>query len=222
MARAHAALDVGRPWLALARQVVLGRADLVFVGQRDEPPGGRRPLGTNTFKLLRVCPAPVWVVHSSRELVRRSVLAATDLSDVGARALQHAAWVAAHWDCALHVIHALDEPFEERLAAELASHEVRRERSGRDAVEARAALEAQVRDLPCGLRPELHVESGRPADVILAAAERFDTDLVVMGTVSRSGIPGLFVGNTAERLIDRLDRSLLAVKPAGFESPVRP
>ena len=36
-----------------------------------------------------------------------------------------------------------------------------------------------------------------------------------MGTVSRGGIPGLLMGNTAERLINRIDCALLAVKPTG-------
>jgi nucleotide-binding universal stress UspA family protein len=45
-------------------------------------------------------------------------------------------------------------------------------------------------------------------------------DLVVMGTVARSGIRGLVMGNTAERVLQRLRGSVLAVKPPGFVSPV--
>jgi len=41
-----------------------------------------------------------------------------------------------------------------------------------------------------------------------------------MGTISRAGIAGLLVGNTAERLLDQLDCSLLTVKPGDFVSPV--
>jgi len=43
---------------------------------------------------------------------------------------------------------------------------------------------------------------------------------VVMGTVARTGLPGLFVGNTAERILTQLDCSVLAVKPEGFVTPV--
>ena len=50
--------------------------------------------------------------------------------------------------------------------------------------------------------------------------KQYDIDLLVMGTVARSGIPGLVIGNTAERLLPQVPCSLLAVKPAGFESPV--
>jgi nucleotide-binding universal stress UspA family protein len=41
-----------------------------------------------------------------------------------------------------------------------------------------------------------------------------------MGTVARTGIKGLLIGNTAERVLQRLRVSVLATKPAGFTSPV--
>jgi nucleotide-binding universal stress UspA family protein len=41
-----------------------------------------------------------------------------------------------------------------------------------------------------------------------------------MGSVSRSGIAGLLLGNTAERLLDRVQCSLLTIKPRDFVSPV--
>ena len=44
--------------------------------------------------------------------------------------------------------------------------------------------------------------------------------VVVMGTLARSGIRGLLIGNTAERILDDLDASVIAVKPPGFVSPV--
>jgi nucleotide-binding universal stress UspA family protein len=38
--------------------------------------------------------------------------------------------------------------------------------------------------------------------------------------VARRGIPGLLIGNTAERILRKLPCSVLAVKPDGFVSPV--
>ena len=42
-----------------------------------------------------------------------------------------------------------------------------------------------------------------------------------MGTVGRTGIPGLFIGNTAETVLRQVHCSVLTVKPEGFETPVR-
>ena len=45
-------------------------------------------------------------------------------------------------------------------------------------------------------------------------------DLITMGTVGRSGISGLFLGNTAEKVLGHCDCSILALKPPGFKSPI--
>jgi nucleotide-binding universal stress UspA family protein len=45
-------------------------------------------------------------------------------------------------------------------------------------------------------------------------------DLVVMGTLSRTGVAGLIAGNTAEKVFYSADCSVLAVKPPDFVSPV--
>ena len=47
-----------------------------------------------------------------------------------------------------------------------------------------------------------------------------DRSILVMGTVCRTGISGLFIGNTAESILDVVDRSTVTVKPDGFSSPI--
>jgi len=44
--------------------------------------------------------------------------------------------------------------------------------------------------------------------------------LVVIGTVGRSGVPGLLIGNTAEKVLSTVDCSVLTLKPEGFETPI--
>ncbi|HBY41917.1 MAG TPA: universal stress protein UspE, partial [Alteromonas sp.] len=44
---------------------------------------------------------------------------------------------------------------------------------------------------------------------------------VIIGTVGRVGISAALIGNTAEHVIDELNCDVLAIKPDGFESPVR-
>ena len=46
-------------------------------------------------------------------------------------------------------------------------------------------------------------------------------ELILMGTVSRTGIAGFFIGNTAERVLQQEDCSVLTVKPAGFVTTVK-
>jgi len=64
------------------------------------------------------------------------------------------------------------------------------------------------------------IEEGLAEDVIPAISKALDAELVVIGTIGRTGLSAAFIGNTAEHVIDRLHCDLLAVKPDGFTSPV--
>ncbi len=66
----------------------------------------------------------------------------------------------------------------------------------------------------------LHLPKGRARSVIPSLAAELNVDLMVMGTVGRTGIPGLIIGNTDESVLSRIHCSVLAVKPPGFATPV--
>jgi universal stress protein E len=71
------------------------------------------------------------------------------------------------------------------------------------------------------LSPRLHLPKGPAKTMIPTSAARLSADLVVMGTVARTGISGFIIGNTAEAILDQLTCSVLAVKPPGFTTPVK-
>ncbi len=70
------------------------------------------------------------------------------------------------------------------------------------------------------LKPQKHLLKGYPREKIPVLAKEIEADLVVMGTVARTGISGFFMGNTAETILNQLDCSVLAIKPQGFKTPV--
>jgi nucleotide-binding universal stress UspA family protein len=61
-------------------------------------------------------------------------------------------------------------------------------------------------------------EAGR---VIPELAAKKEADLIVMGTLSRSGVAGFLIGNTAEKILHKVDCSVLTIKPEGFVTPVK-
>lgn len=71
------------------------------------------------------------------------------------------------------------------------------------------------------LAPRLRLAQGDAAERIPVFARDLHADLVVMGTLARTGVPGLIIGNTAEVILGRLKCAVLAVKPDGFQSPVQ-
>ena len=70
------------------------------------------------------------------------------------------------------------------------------------------------------LNPQTHLVKGLASKEIPALAKRIDASLIVMGTVARTGIPGFFMGNTAESILSQIECSVLAIKPQGFATPV--
>ena len=71
------------------------------------------------------------------------------------------------------------------------------------------------------LNPQFHLVEGDTQEVIERMIKENRVELVVMGTVARSNLTGLLMGNTAENILNRLTCSVLTVKPSSFTSPVR-
>lgn len=209
------------PWIALIRRVLRGRADVVVVARRNEAGGRERRLGSVSVKLIRKCPAPVWVVKPDHELVHRAILVATDLTPVGDLATEYGAYLARAHGAGLRVVHAWQVPFELQMeASRLGAEETgRRKRAIAESAlrHVRDVLEAS--GLATG-QEELHVRCDAPSHAILDEVRVLDPDLLVMGSISRGGIAGLLVGNTAEKLLSRVECSLLTVKPEDFVCPL--
>ncbi|MFW2365583.1 MAG: universal stress protein [Desulforhopalus sp.] len=68
--------------------------------------------------------------------------------------------------------------------------------------------------------PRLEILRGKPIDVIPQRVEELNTDLLCLGTASRSGLKALLVGNSAEEIIQRVNCTVGVLKPEGFESPI--
>ncbi|MFT5852254.1 MAG: universal stress protein E [Colwellia sp.] len=65
-----------------------------------------------------------------------------------------------------------------------------------------------------------HVKEGLPETVIEQVAAHLDAELVILGTIGRTGISAALIGNTAEHVIDQLNCDVLALKPDGYISPL--
>ena len=67
----------------------------------------------------------------------------------------------------------------------------------------------------------VHLIKGSATESINKVASSIEADIIVMGTLGRTGIPGFFMGSTAEEVLQSTNASVLAVKPPGFISPVQ-
>ena len=62
------------------------------------------------------------------------------------------------------------------------------------------------------------VQLGVASDVIPRVAEELAADVVVMGAISRSGLERIFIGSTAERVLETLPCDVLVIKPPEFST----
>ena len=67
----------------------------------------------------------------------------------------------------------------------------------------------------------MYLIKGEAGRVIPEVAAKNEADLIIMRTLSRSGVAGFLIGNTAEKILHRVDCSVLAVKPDDFVTPVK-
>lgn len=231
----------GTPFLEVIREVLRAGHDLVIRAAED-PGWLDRLLGSDDMHLLRKCPCPVWLVRCGAPTSPRCVLAAVDV-DAGYPAeeletrqalnqevLALAGAVALSEFAELHVAcvwEAVGESFlrgafmntpDDAVAAYV---EQARQRS----VARLDALMGTLDDLlgteaVAYLKPKAHLVKGWARREIPALAAQLGADLIVMGTVARTGIPGLIMGNTAEAILEQLDCAVLAIKPPGFVTPV--
>ena len=203
----------GTPWLVIVKEAIALSARLVFIGTGEPGTLWRALLGSTSMKVLRKCPSPVWIAKTETAGPEGVVLVAHDLKEVGKRSLQWGLQLAREQRRRLVVLHAVEvSPFSPVLSS-----------PALDKVEkgARKQIEDELSGGDISYGFETRVAKGSPAALIHDVLESTPVNLLVMGTVARSGISGLIMGNTAETVLPWVSCSLVALKPTDFTSPVQ-
>ncbi len=66
-----------------------------------------------------------------------------------------------------------------------------------------------------------HLQKGEAEILLPLFIKDVAADLLVMGTPCRTGITGFFIGNTEEKILQKINCSVLAIKPDGFVGPIK-
>jgi universal stress protein E len=222
-------ITVGEPFIEVIRQVVRCRHDLVMVGEPAVESPGVPGLSSGIMHLLRKCPAPVWVMRPSQNRhLKILALVDPDLDDevrngLNDLVMELATSLARRENGELHVGHAWSLAGEATLRS---SAYVGLPGSIVDVMvhETETARLQQLETLTRRHETEcsIHLVSGDPGEALPRLASQLNIGLIVMGTVGRTGLRGLIMGNTAETILRSVRCSVLAVKPKGFVTPVKP
>jgi nucleotide-binding universal stress UspA family protein len=224
---------VGKPIVEIIRQVLGNSYDLVIKSAQSHTALKDAVFGNIDMDLMRMCPCPVWIIKPSEQPHYHRILAAVDQDPedeiknvLNQKILEISSSLALTEFSELHLVHAW-KLFED------SDYKGPR----RDETDAALSLEASSRrtwlnnlvntygtkpekDALNYLKPQLHVVEGDAKQAVPDVALALRVDLIVMGTVARTGIPGFFMGNTAESILNKIDCSVLAIKPSRFVSPI--
>ena len=231
----------GEPFLEIIRQVLRCSHDLVIKVPETQD-WLDQFLGSDDMHLLRKCPCPVWLIKTGKTRAERRVLAAVDvgndyvdeerksLSELNHQVLEMAGSLAISDFAELHIAHVWDAVGESAMRG--AFMKTPEEKIVSYVEQIRQQHERELDQLLEDLKVKLgantdsylsikkHLIKGLARKEIPNLARRIDADIIVMGTVARTGIPGFFMGNTAETILNQIDCSVLAVKPSGFKTPI--
>lgn len=233
-------IKVGKAFIEIIRHVIDTGCD--FVIKQAEPLSGiHRLLFASTDQhLLRKCPCPVWMQPAGASPDVKSVIAAVDvdladadepetLMALNCRVIQTACTIATPQKARVTVLHAW-EAVGENLVWAFSSDTRSRVTADRYVNEILDDRQKAMRRLLDRVKVDLAgiphppfdplLIRGAPETVIQDQSRALAADVVVMGTVARTGFSGVFIGNTAENIINTLECPVLAVKPDGFISPL--
>lgn len=213
-------------------QYVLQHGHDLLIKEAESREGDDRGFMAIDMDLLRECPCALWlsrpIVHSRQHI---QVAVAVDpenteqaAENLSKRMLELSRSLADSCSGELHIVSCWDYEFESFLHGNAwvkvpdaqiveAVLSVQQEH--------RIALEGLIHASGISGSHQVHHLRGKPEERIPAFVTDNNIDILVMGTVARTGIPGFIIGNTAENIVQKLSCSLMTLKPLGFVSPVK-
>lgn len=218
------------PAVHIVRCVLKNKHDLVI--KEVEPKEGAKGFKAVDMELLRKCPCPVLLCRAiSKPRAKMKIAVAVDPEsktpegyDLSLHLLALSRSLADTCDGELHIISCWDYELEQYLHRNvwinLQKEEVTRIVNGVQNKH-HLILENVIQKSGISGKIALHHLRGPAEQAIPEVVKEKNIDILVMGTVGRTGISGFVIGNTAENIAQKLPCSLLALKPNGFISPIK-
>lgn len=170
-------------------------AELIALGPHDRRKGGWNPLGTIPSRVLREARRPTLIVRGAFGEAPKRVLAAIDDSAVSAHVLDWLVWTTEKLGAEGTALHVIDYPLRDfaRFIGQPAGHDPTwfEQQAGE-------WLRERLTDAGLDEACDIRIVLGEPEVEILAAAERIDANLLIMGTRGGGAIGRFFLGTVAQ------------------------
>ena len=219
---------VGKTSVEIIREVLRAKHDLVMRIAKGTKSRRKGFFGTTGIRLLRECPCVVHLVGPNSVPPVKHVMACVDTStgdsvddDLNKTIFQLAEDIRDRNEARFSVVHSWTIDAEQLLEGRMPTADFERMKDGREA-HIKKLLDQFLKTQGCSAdHDHVHLIKGYAPNVIPKFVKEESVDLIVMGTVGRSGALGFIMGNTVEQILDSIECSVVAVKPSGFVSPIR-
>ncbi|MEW6992746.1 universal stress protein UspE [Colwelliaceae bacterium MEBiC 14330] len=213
-----------RPFEAIISQVIDNHFDIVIKGTHQHDKFKSVVFTPTDWHILRKCPCPVLLVKDHEWPEQGKVLAALNVGSdesehvsLNKRITGQAKNIAQIINAEVHLVNSYPgTPV--NIAIEIPEFDASEYNNAMKAHHEAAMLE-HAKDFAIS-SDNTYVEEGLPETVIEQTALKIDAELVILGTIGRTGISAALIGNTAEHVIDKLNCDVLALKPEGYISPL--
>jgi nucleotide-binding universal stress UspA family protein len=200
----------GKPALEIVEAAESIGANLILIGAHGINRDPLFPLGTTTEKVIRWSAKPVLAVPRDPPVAFANIVCPVDFSDVSARGLATAIHVARASGGKLQIVTVvgpglppLHPPWAKKASSD---QQERTNKCQRELDEFLTQFDFE------GVTWEKHVLSGDPAQEIVQHARATHADLIVMGSVGRTGLPFMLMGSTTIKVLRQLPCALLIEK----------
>jgi nucleotide-binding universal stress UspA family protein len=205
-------VDDGTPQALILARAEEWRADLIIVGSHGQTSAADALLGSVTDSIIRHAHCPVLIVRSAKRT--GCIVAGTDFSDPALPALKAAADEATRIGGELTVVHSLDLIWAPvsypAMAFGGAPYTVSPDQIKELETAATGRLEDSLTQL--NVRGHTLVTNGRAGTALIEAASERNADLIVVGTVGRTGLRRALLGSVAEKVAKEAPCSVLIVR----------
>lgn len=178
---------------AFAPAAKRAKADLIIKPSYKRSTLQRQLLKTSDWTLLRSAECPVMFVKAARAEPMNTILAALNMNaeddnhkKLNDTIIKYSQAIAKNTKSELHAVNAYD---------------------GSDNFIHPPDLARKV-GIP---RDHAHVGDSDPETLVAEVAEKLGSPLVIIGSVARKGVTATVVGNTAERILDRINSEVMVV-----------
>jgi nucleotide-binding universal stress UspA family protein len=205
-------VDDGTPQALILSHAEEWKADIIFMGSHGETSAADALLGSITNSVLRHAHCPVMVVRPGK--LTRRIIVGTDFSEAALGAVKAAATEASRIGATLTVVHSLDLIWTPASYPALAFGGAPFDLSAKQIKELEAIAQQRLDELlkQSNITAESLVTIGAAGSALIEIASEEKAQLIVVGTVGRTGLRRALLGSVAEAVAKGAPCSVLVVR----------